>query len=324
MKRLIVSLLTIVSLSSLQLFALVDYSDSSQFKPKGKRTSGVKARKGKRSKASARSVRSTSKRSSKGSKPRGMGIFNLSTGMESISVHGSTENSKVGLYRMSGHFQTFHNIYFDSSYWYASSSSEEFASMEGSKSGNPTLKIGLNWLQMGGATDLAMVNLIGGVMLPQDDAIFASSRTDKLVGIETSKRFGSFVFGMGYELRLTGTPGDEKEMDLGSIHGVKAALGWTVSPDIRFLLEADRYRVLSKTYDSSEENIHPLALDRELVFAHLTTKLFLGLGPFIEMALGARFRTSSPTEGEVPLAARLWDLPAGYGNSIFTSLNISI
>jgi hypothetical protein len=323
MKLITISVMAIIALSVSPLFALVDYSEGSQFQPKSKKpSSGSRMRK--RSRATTKSVSSTRTKSSSRSKPRDMGVFRLAMGMESIGIRQSQDNSKVALYRTEGHFQTLYNIYFDTSYWYASSSSEEFAALEGSKSGNPTVKLGLNWLQMGGTTDLAMVNLYGGAMIAQKNAIFASSRTDKIAGIETSKRFHSFVFGLGYELRMTGAPKGEDEMDLGNVHGVKAALGWTVSSDIRFLLEADRYRILPKTYDKGEKNVHPLALDRELVFSHVTAKLFLGIGPFVELAMGARFRTSSPEEDDVPLSARLWDIPSGYGNSIFSSLNISI
>ena len=70
----------------------------------------------------------------------------------------------------------------------------------------------------------------------------ASSRTDKIFGIESVKRFYTFALGLGYRLYMTGTPEDDQEVDIGNIQKLYTLLvdGFH---DISFEVEGAVYNI---------------------------------------------------------------------------------
>ena len=59
-------------------------------------------------------------------------------------------------------------------------------------------------------------------------------------------------------------------------------------------------------------------------FSYLEPKLALTISPMVQLELGGNFRTKKLKNTDDILGARLWDMKAAYGNSIFTGLNISM
>lgn len=247
-------------------------------------------------------------------------FFSLGTGLETLDVPYKGQTSKVSMYSINGRFQTPYNIFLDASYWSAGTDNSALSSKNKQQWGNPTFKLGFNWLTFGAAQDMATIDFYAGAMLPgQKNSDFASSRLDKLLGVEVTKRFYDFALQLGYEMRLVGSPKVEKETPVGNIQKMSAALGWRVSSDIRFGLEAVMYKVGSNSLERPNA-----ALSKDLQFAYVSPKVSLGLASFVDLELGALYQTRKVEIKDDLVEARLWDLKGLYGNSLFASLSFSL
>jgi len=232
--------------------------------------------------------------------------FSLSANYESSQI----ESNKYGFVNLNTHFQTPFNMYLDLSYWSASSK-------EGNQKGNPKIIMGLNWFKFGSSSDEAKIDFIAGAKLSGNSKL-ASSRTDKIFGIETTKRFGTFGVGLGYDITLTGASKNDLEMDIGNIHRIVVSGGWMVSNDIQFEMEAENFRILEGSTDKS------ISLSKEVTFSTLTPKLNLSLAPAVNLELGARFRMNKPATSQDLKLAKLYDVHGAYTNSMFAGLGISL
>lgn len=245
--------------------------------------------------------------------------FDFGTNFEEISVAGQNGGGRASIAKVQGKFQTGHNIYFDFNYWAANSSDANITSNSSYQKGNPTFVLGFNWLELGTPQEAVNVDIYGGLMIPQKDSAFASTRTDKIVGIETSKRFMEVAVGIGFEYKLTGTPSDSSELAIGNIQKLSAAIGWQVSGDIRLQVEASRVDI-SPYQDLSRYN----ALRKKISYGQMSPSLQLGIAQFIHLDLGARFQTQKIKSSESVVDARLWSNEGSYGNSIFAGLGVGI
>ena len=142
---------------------------------------------------------------------------------------------------------------------------------------------------------------------------------DKVVGIQTSKRFHELALELGYELRLTGTPGREEDLSIGNINKFSATVGWMVSPDIQFAVEGSSYKVSSDS-DLARKN----RLSQDTTFSSLAPQLGLGITPMIQLIMGGNFRVDRADNQDDLIGAKLWDLEGVYGNSLFVKLNASL
>jgi hypothetical protein len=303
MKYLIFSLT--LSFISQNTLALVDYTESSSVSIPVQR------------KAAPRPViqRAAPRAATKNSTRSGMLDFDL--GYRQVDVNHDIAQGKATFLELKGHLQTQYNLYLDFNYWGASSDDSSLAEGAGYQKGNPRVVLGFNWLRFGKAEEMATIDLyVGGEFSGNTE--FSSSRTDKIAGIETSKRFYNFALALGYEYVLTGTAKDE-EVNIGNISNLKASLGWVVSPDIQFAIEANNYTIAD---DKNNESAYKL---REKVsFASVTPMMNLGISPLISLKMGATFRTKKAKHVDQLLAAKLWSLPGVYGNSLFVGLNVAI
>jgi hypothetical protein len=232
--------------------------------------------------------------------------FSLSANYESSQI----ESNKYGFVNLNTHFQTPFNMYLDLSYWSASSKL-------GNQNGNPKILIGLNWFKFGSSSDEAKIDFIAGTKLSGSSEL-ASSRTDKIFGIETTKRFGTFGLGLGYDVTLTGASKNDTEMDIGNIHRIVVSGGWMVSNDIQFEMEAENFRITEGSTDKT------IALAKEVTFSTLSPKLNLSLAPAVNLELGARFRMNKPSTSQDLKLAKLYDVHGAYSNSMFAGLGISL
>lgn len=233
--------------------------------------------------------------------------FSFNANYESREV----EAEKMGVVNLNTHLQTPFNIYFDLSYWNASTES-------GSQAGNPKGIIGFNWLRFGSPSDEARLDIYGGAKLAGNSTL-ASSRNDKIFGVETTKRFGTFGLGLGFDMTLTGAPKKADDMALGNIQRIAISSGWMVSNDIQFELEIENYKILQSS-DTSRGNY----LQKSVSFSALSPKLNLSLAPGIGLEMGARFRTNKPKSDQDLKSAKLFDLHGAYSNSLFAGLNLSL
>jgi hypothetical protein len=233
--------------------------------------------------------------------------FSLSTNYETTQVNGD----KVGVLNLNTHVQTPFNIFMDLTYWQAQAKG-------GSQSGNPKAIIGFNWLRFGSPSDEARLDLYGGAKFAGSSEM-ASSRTDKIFGVETTKRFGTFGLGLGYDMTLTGAPKKESDMSIGNIHRITVSGGWMVSNDIQFELEIENFKINEST-DATRMN----RLNKSVSFSTLSPKLNLTIVPAVNLELGARFRTNKPKSDENLTTAKLFDLHGAYSNSLFAGLNFTL
>lgn len=243
------------------------------------------------------------------------GVFELSANYGMIDAQVGDQSGKVNVTSFQGHFETSYNIWLDAAWSMGSFDSSSTIGEGSSQKGNPQVILGVNWLEFGGGADRASMDFIGGANIGQKNSGFATSRTDKIVGVETAKRFGTFVFGLGYRVWLTGSPSQETELNIGNIQRLNASLGWMVSPDIRFAVEAATVSIGAGDGDN--------ALSEKISFGTVSPSLQLTISPMVSLDLGAVFR-SKRLKDENLLNARLWNLPGSYGNKIYAGLNFSL
>lgn len=290
---------------SLNTFALVDYTDDvSPSAPAIKRAAPVSARKVTRRKAPRRSS--------------GPSNIELKTSFASHEYKTETEDRKVESITLDGHLQTDYNIYLDFAFpIYTGKLSKEQTETSYQK-GNPELIVGLNWLEIGGGQDALTFDVYGGLRFGQKSD-FASERTDKIVGVETAKRFFDFALNLGYEMHFTGSSKNNDEQDIGNIGHLKAQLGWLVSQDIRFIVNAGNVGI-SDSNDEGRTN----RLEKKIKYSYIQPEMVLTMGPGVYLNMKALFQSRRPKREEVSNQSKLWSLPGVYGNSLAAGLNISI
>ena len=294
-------------------FSLVDYTDDDQrsFKPR-------KARAAAPARKSVKSVAAPQARS-KGSSSSVLSMMDFSTEYKSTGLDLNTGRATVSTLAFNGHIKTPYNLFIDFSYGMHSSDNDYLAHTGQYQSGNPEISIGLNWLTFGSRADLTTIDFIAGYRFAEEDSSFATSRDDKIIALETTKRFHSFVLGLGYKVDLTGAPSIESEQDIGNISRVYAKLGLEVSADIKFLVEAQKV-----TISENSISTHSLALQEDKSFGIISPSLILGLTPMINMRLGGVFRTKRLENIDALTSARLYTVDGIYGNSLVAGLNINL
>lgn len=293
-----------------QAFALVDYSESNDAAPAAAKSS---ARPIKINKRPSSTSRASAPRGSSGG--ASFGEFSFGTGYQSNNIEVGDRTGKVDSWHFDGHFQTNYGFYLNASHYLASSESNTLAQKSGTQQGNAKALIGFNWLRFGSGSDAGTIDIIAGASFGQSGSDFASARTDKIFGIETTKKMASMVLGLGYEYRITGTPGNSEELTIGNIQKIYAILGWMATPDIRFSFEGGTYKIGETTGEYS--------LAEKTSFGYVAPKVHLGLSPFVSLDLGAIFR-SKRLKNESLVDARLYDLKGAYGSSILAGLSLSM
>lgn len=284
----------IIFLSSINAYALVDYSDKEV-------SFNKKSDVHEKSTLSLESPRLESKSLIWKSD------FSFSANYETLEI----DNSKIGLINLNTHLQTPFNVYLDMTYWSAMDST-------GSQNGNPKSIIGFNWIRFGSTHDEAKLDLyVGGKFAGQSS--WASSRNDKIFGVETTKRFGSIGLGLSYESTIVGSPHQTSEMSIGNIQRITVSGGWVVSNDIQFELEAENFNI-----EQSDETSRDVYLKKSLSFATISPKLNLNLAPAINLEMGARFKTKRMRAEQSLTNAKFKDLHGAYSNSLFAGLNLTL
>lgn len=233
--------------------------------------------------------------------------FSFNTNYEATEI----EAEKIGVINLNTHLQTAFNVFFDLTYWNAQTKS-------GSENGNGKGIIGFNWLRLGSPGDEARLDIFGGARVAGNSKL-ASTRTDKIFGVETTKRFGTFGLGLGYDLTIAGTPKNGDDMSIGNINHFVVSGGWMVSNDIQFELDVENYMIKEST-NTSRLNY----LQNEVSFSALSPKLNLTIAPAVNVEMGARFRTNKPKTNQDLAAAKLFDLHGAYSNSLFAGLKLNL
>ncbi|MDO9183531.1 MAG: hypothetical protein Q7U04_14040, partial [Bacteriovorax sp.] len=232
--------------------------------------------------------------------------FSFNTNYETLNIN----SEKISVINLNTHLQTPFNVYLDMSYWSAKSHT-------GSSGGNPKAIIGFNWLRFGNPSDEARLDIYGGVKLPGTSNL-ASGRTDKVFGVETTKRFGTFGLGIGYDITLTGPTKKSSDMSIGNINRIALSGGWMVSNDIQFELEVENFKI-NQSSETGKSNY----LLKSVSFSTLSPKLNLTIAPSLTLELGARFRTNKPKSDQDLASAKIFDLHGAYSNSLFAGINLN-
>ncbi len=308
--RTLISIL--VGTISLSADALVDYSDSGNNYQRAVETSSpavpkIAPSKNITNKSQARVAAPGNKNVSKSS-PFGI---ELQMGLKSSDINEIEEETKLQSYQFAAELVTPYNFSLFSSYWMGKTKSNLLSEQRSMSKGNGTVGIRTNWLAWGEAYERVSLDFYGARRFKSSD-LLASSRSDYLLGVETAKRFYSLSFGLAFNRTISGNPERESEVKIGNINLVKASIGMVVSSDIRFLLEGGR-----TTIDRGE------ALNK-LNYTFIAPELRLSLAPLISLNLRGEFRGSSERVSADLLSARLFDLPAVYGNTLSSALVIEI
>ena len=311
-------LVVLLSLTlSLNSYALVDYSDS-----ESSSTAPRAVSKPRPTTAASSIVQRSAPRKSSGSGASIFGgDFELEALYENQSISFDDASGNFQKLTLAGHFQTNYNLYIDFGYWAATSELRNSAGVDESlenEKGRLKFILGFNWLRFGKSEEMATVDIYGGGYLKGSGGV-ASTRTDKVVGIETSKRFHNFALALGYEYHLTGTPSAESESSIGNIGILKTSLGWMVSNDISFTLEGG---MVSIKADTNVDRVN--RIEEASKFSYIKPSLILGLAPSVGLEMGGVFRTRRAHNIDSLVSSRLWNIPGAYGNSLFAGLKFSI
>ena len=229
--------------------------------------------------------------------------ISLELGYQSVSVKDDSSNGAADILYLKGHFQTLYNFFLDFSYFQGQSSDELIAKSSESQKGNLEFLLGLNWLHFGDSANKATIDIEGGIMFPEKESEFGSSRLDKILGVITAKRFGNIAVSLGMRLRAVGVPKNEAEAQIGNVLTYSSELGVYISPDIQFVLEGKMINIAPAT-DLNRDG----SLQEDQKFAYLSPKLHLGLTSNVVMNLGASFQTRKIKETQILKTARLWNI----------------
>ena len=293
-------------------FALVDYTEQE--------TSNipmVQAQGGPVSAKAPRQIRRFNRKTTSKRKGGLIQSFRFGTAVEAIKVNYKGFDRKITRYIVNTQIQTAFNVFTNINYWRASTDSSVISKKSSDQKGNPTWKLGFNWLRFGKKEEITTIDIYGGLMFKSDNSSFASSRMDKIVNIETSKRFYELALALAYEFRVTGTPSREGELPVGNMNKISAAIGWRVSNDINISLEGVYNKIRG-----NNSGIEGSILNQGFTFGYITPKLNLLLGEYIGIELGALFRTNKISTNSEILKAYLWDIEGLFGNSIFSGITI--
>lgn len=285
--------------------ALVDYSEDSI----SYAASAPKRRIDKKSPVPTVKRKVSRTRSRRSRSAGALGVINLSLTHSAIQAEGE-KGGKLSMTKLHSHIQTPYNIFLDVDYWMGSYDNFNYVNSTSMQSGNVNAKLGFNWLQFGSAYDMATIDFYFGGRFRGSESGLAIDRTDKIVGIETAKKFLSFAIGFGYEYTMHGKAENSTEVGVEKTHKLSTALSWRATDDIRFLVEGAFYKT-----QAGRENIQ---------YSALTPKLDLSLTPLVGLELGGVFRMKKSTGSDLLYSAKLWDFDGAYGNSIFAALRLSI
>ncbi len=308
-------LLSTFALYSTQALSLVDYTEKSSFRP---RNSGAQSVQAKSSPAPSSTRRSQTSLSSSAPRTRS-GFFSTGIYYQNDEVKLGETSGNVSRMGINAHFETPYNIYLDARYSQAKLSSDllsEDAQGSSFESGNPEMVVGFNWLEFGSQMDAAHIDFLAGLSFGQD-SLYATQRTDKIVGISTAKRFYDFALGLGYQLIITGDS-DETEMSIGNISKLTASIGWVVSQDIRFLVEANSYSI-----GRSTDELAVNKLQEKTKVSVISPQLILGISPLVDLTLGAHMATRRLQDDQL-LGAKLWNIDGMYGNALYVKMGLNL
>jgi len=298
-----------------EAWSLVDYTPKPSFTPRNSGAQRVVKKKvspSRRSKTSRTSI----SRTSQSAPHKRSGIFSTDIFYQNDNIKLGESSGNISRMGVSTHFETPYNIYLDGRYSQAKLSSH-LSDNSNYQSGNPEVMLGLNWLEFGNSMEEAHIDFLAGVSFGQKNSAYATERTDKIMGISTAKRFYDFALGLGYQFILTGTPGNS-ELSIGPISKITASLGWVVSQDIRFLVEANSYSIGSST-DSLRVN----RLEEDVKVSVLTPQLILGISPLVDLTLGSHLSTRRLKSNQL-LGAKLWNYDGMYGNALYVKMGINL
>ena len=277
-------------------------------------TEEVPTKKKRRKQNTQRSI--SSKSSSKITKKNGHSSWTFEGVIESVDVESFSKNDNASFYKMNLYYRPQSDLYLKLGYYFGLADSLNLNESQ-SKKGNLDFRFVANWLSWSNGSFNSKLDLFGGVSLKETNSNFGSSRTDKIVGFETSRNFSNLIFSLGHEYHMTGKPSNQGELAIGDIRKYYGVLGWKVTSDINFALEAVHYEVASTSKAS-------YSLKNKVSSGHLSPWLFLNLSKKFDFILGAVFRTNKIREEEKLRKARLWSYQGLYGNSVFTKINLNI
>ena len=298
-----ISVILLLSLFSMPLFsATPDYTEEVPTKKKRIKKKVKRA--------------SSSRSSSEATTRRGHGSWTIEGSIESVDVESFSKNDNASFYKMNLYYRPQSDLYLKLGYYFGFADSLNLYENQ-SRKGNLDFRLVANWLSWSNGSYNSKLDFFAGVSLKERSSNFGSSRTDKVVGFETSRNFSNLIFSLGHEYHMTGKPKNQDELAVGDIRKYYGILGWKVTPDINFAIEAVHYEIAptSKGDDS---------LKNKVSSGHLSPWLFLNLSKKFDFILGAVFRTNKIRQKDKLRRARLWSYQGLYGNSVFTKINLNI
>ena len=301
---------TLLSISSLvlttQVLALVDYTDSSEY-----RTTQPSVKK------SAPRITKRARPSKRGN-TGGKSYFEFSSIFSNSKYQAAQREGKFDRLDLNAKINTDYKFFLDLSYPMYSgriSSEQKDTSYQG---GNPKMIIGLNWFEFGNGADALSIDMLAGLTF-KGSSEFASKRTDKIVGVSTSKRIYNVGLSFGLNYTFTGSSDEVEAVDIGNIQSLFVEAGIIISPDIAFMLKAENIQIKASN-DLGRSN----RLEENIKYSVISPKMKLKMSHAVDLIMQASFRMRRPKSEELSTGLGIWDLEGAYGNSIGAGLEINI
>lgn len=286
--------------------ALVDYTDTEEFSAPSRKVQKRAPRITKRS--------APRRRSSSGGKK----YFEFASVFSNAKYVAAEREGKVDRVDLNMRINTDYKFFVDLSYPMYSGKISDDQTDTSFQAGNPKMLIGLNWFQFGSSADALAIDFLGGVSF-KGKSEFAAKRTDKHVGISTSKRIQQVGLTLGYNYTFTGSPDEVDASDIGNIQSLYAEIGVIVSSDILFMLRAENF-----TIGASDDDGRALRLENDIKYSVIKPQMKLRMSQAVDLVMEASFRMRRPKSEELSTSLGVWDLNSAYGNTLGAGLNISI
>jgi len=229
----------------------------------------------------------------------------MGVGYETIK----TKDLEFNLVKVGMKYQTDFNLYVDTSFWAGKVGGDTFGP------GNLQLALGYGLSGVGNAT----LDLVAGVNFSTWDSHYASGRVDQIYSLFSTKRFSSFIFGLGTQWRVTSDSKLEEVTSIGNIGTYFVMLGLEISKDINIFIEGGLVSIAPGKANGSGNY-----LKQKMKYTYLSPLLQLGIFSQLWVELGAAFKINDEGYDDSLAGARLFDLKGIYGNSLFTEIKYAL
>jgi hypothetical protein len=189
----------------------------------------------------------------------------------------------------------------------------EFGGLKSSESsiglGNTELVALIEWLGGNSRSGNANLGIIAGVVLPSSENGIGHDRNDQVLGVLSEKSFGRLTSSLSAVHYFLGT---SNQTFLDEMNKVDTKFTFMFSRQVKFNLGISFIKTRGL-----------LNAGERFTFTEYSPSMTFSLSPTINMKIGARYNSRNISVSSLSEMTQ-WDISSGVGNSVYTSLGISL